>query len=65
MTPTNQTPSECKHCTICGNPPTPICSILYWNGVWGSDAACKLYRGAETCPDYQPKEKKDNGKSNN
>lgn len=48
MTPTNQTPSECKHyhegiaaCELCGYH-TPNCA----NGH---------------CPSYEPKEKKDNG----
>lgn len=52
MTPTNQTPSECRHyyeeiaaCELCGYH-TPKCA----NGH---------------CSNYQPKEKKDNENSNN
>ena len=62
MTPTDrpQKPRECKYCTECGYPKTPICSKLYWNGTWGQDAACRLCRGDKNCPDYEPEEKKDN-----
>lgn len=57
MTPTNQKPSECKH---------------YQEVKWGCFAQrwcrnkhhctsfCNYNRGPQDCPDYQPKEKKDN-----
>lgn len=53
-----QKPRECEHCTECGSPKTPICSILYWKGTWSQDAACKLYRGDKHCPDFTPKKDK-------
>lgn len=48
MTPTNQTPSECKH---------------YQGGVCARSKRCYrqcLVKCGVNCPDYQPKEKKDN-----
>lgn len=63
MTPTDrpQKPRECEHCTECGSPKTPICSILYWKGTWSQDAACRLYRGEKHCPDFTPKTKEKDG----
>lgn len=51
MTPTEQTPSECKHHSV------KQCAEYK---VYG----CRLKIDG-FCPDYQPKEKKDNENSNN
>ena len=54
---TNQTPSECKHYVGYG-------IYLYRNAnvVLGrGQKACSVFRSGRYCPDYQPKEKKDNG----
>ena len=51
MTPTEQTPSECKHYFYnTGGGWTHWCVNL--------NAPCRLFHGYH-CPDYQPKEKKD------
>lgn len=55
-TPTDQTPSECKlHRRVKGNHKC----IKTWQG-------CILYGMHNNyCPDYEPKKKKDNGKTDN
>lgn len=54
-TPTNQTPSECKH--YIG---WQVCLLRNEHVVLGrGQKACCLARGKSHCPDYQPKEKKD------
>lgn len=57
MTPTNQTPSECKHFCHCINR-VAIAKDVANNIEWH----CELQ---SICPDYEPKEKKDNGKTDN
>lgn len=56
MTPINQTPSECKHYFINrGGGWTHWCVNL--------NAPCRLFHGYH-CPDYEPKEKKDEQECN-
>ncbi len=53
MTPTEQRPSECKHClgeTYC---------FIHDSELLTMDL-CELIGGKKHCPDYQPKEKKEN-----
>ena len=55
MTPTKQTPSECKHLKY------DMCLHLkHSNNPW----RCPIMDLEDKhCPDYEPKEKKDNGSS--
>lgn len=53
-----QSPNTCAQCSMCGNPPTPICSKLYWEGDWGSDATCVLHKGEKFCEHYLNKHTK-------
>lgn len=50
MTPTNQTPSECRH--------EDYGDCMIHTGDYGGADYCKLCEDYH-CPDYQPKEKKD------
>lgn len=59
MTPTNQTPSECKHykdqrCTAHNS---SVCVNTLFSVRYGYQKP--------NCPDYEPKEKKDNGTTDN
>lgn len=59
----NQTPSECKHCKDCKyfqqySKEEPLC----FNFKRYPPNGCLVSPKGEICPDYQPKEKKDNGR---
>lgn len=54
MTPTNQTPSECRH--------EDYGDCMIHTGDYGGADYCKLCEDYH-CPDYQPKEKKDDSRT--
>lgn len=60
MTPTNQTPRECKHCKI----NIVGCFNEYWcMNNRHHESFCSFRKQQWLCPDYQPKEKKDDSRT--